>query len=220
MFSKLYSSKLYSKIITALKNVGLKKKKANLKLKEMLKIAHSLTTVVETRDPSTFEHGKRVQEYSLLIAQKLNVPQEMIKVASVLHDIGKIGIPESILLKKDRLTHEEWEIIKQHPEIGQELLKKQLLDFPEEVFDAIKHHHETLDGEGYPDSLEAEKLPLAIRILSVADAFEAMTSERIYRKIISQEEALAELERCKGKKYDPLVVEALISIIKEKNNNP
>ena len=136
---------------------------------------------------------------------------DLIALAGLLHDIGKIGIPESILDKPGKLTKEEYEIVKRHPEIGAEILSS-IRQF-EEVVPAIRHHHERYDGRGYPDGLKGEEIPVMARIIAVADAFDAMLSKRPYRDALSLNSAVKELQRNKGSQFDPQIVDILLNII-------
>jgi len=175
-----------------------------------------LVNVVEAKDVYTRCHSQRVTEYSLEIAKLLGLPQEeqdTLKIASILHDIGKIAIAESILLKRGRLTPDEFEIIKLHPIFGDEILKP--LKFFHQERKLILYHHERWDGSGYPEGLFGENIPLLSRIIAVADSFDAMTSDRIYRKAKSFEEALDEIKGLSGIKYDPKVVNAFYIILKK-----
>ncbi len=130
---------------------------------------------------------------------------------ALLHDIGKIGVPDEILRKAGPLTDEEWELMKRHPELGAEIVApvKKLVD----VAPIIRSHQEKFDGSGYPDGLRGEEIPLGARILAVVDAYGAMTDERVYRKARSHEEALAELRRCAKTHFDPEVVDAFLAVL-------
>ena len=168
-----------------------------------------LVNTVEAKDVYTKFHSQRVAQYSLGIAEVMDLPKEerdTIKIAGILHDIGKIAIPESILLKRGKLTEEEFNVIKMHTTFGNEILKP-LRFFPQERM-IVLYHHERWDGSGYPEGLEGENIPLAARILAVADSFDAMTSDRVYRKARSFEDALKEIKDLAGIKYDPYVVNA------------
>jgi putative nucleotidyltransferase with HDIG domain len=134
-----------------------------------------------------------------------------IKMASILHDIGKIGIDLTIIKKPAKLTPDEWSQIRMHPIIGANIIRQ--LNFLDEITPIIKHHHARFDGGGYPDpDMSGDKIPLGSRIISVTDAFDAMTSDRPYRKAMSKETALEELKKCAGNQFDPRVVEAFLSI--------
>jgi len=167
-------------------------------------------------------HHQAVSRYSIELAGVLNLPTKTIEIierAALLHDIGKIGIPNSILFRPDHLTTPEWNIMKLHPVTGSELLHSQNnINFGSEIIDAVRHHHEKWDGSGYPDGLYAEDIPLAARIIAVADAYDAMISDRPYRKALSKEYALNEIMNCSGKQFDPMIVAYFINSqrIKEK----
>jgi len=178
------------------------------------KVLKSLVRGIEIRDAYTRGHSERVAYYSKRIAQEMGLPEEEVNkiyTAALLHDIGKIGIPDSILLKPGKLTDREYEIIKFHPILSYELLNH--LDFLEDAIDGIKYHHERWDGSGYPEGLKGEEIPLSARIIAVADSFDAMTSQRIYRKAMDRREAVKELHQLAGKKYDPKVVENAIYVL-------
>ena len=174
----------------------------------------ALVNAVEAKDSWTKDHSENVTNYSLKIADFLGLSEkqkEIIKYAGVLHDIGKIVISSSITEKPDRLTDDEWDIIREHPLIGQRILDP--IDFLEPVKICIQTHHERCDGSGYPYGLKAHEIPLETRILSVADAFDAMIHSRPYRQALSVEEAVEELQRSSGTQFEPAVVDSLIKII-------
>lgn len=169
----------------------------------------SLVTSIEARDPYTKDHSVRVTKYSLDIAEIMNISQEekdVLNFGGYLHDVGKIGVRDTVLLKNGPLTDEEFCEIRQHPVIGDNILKP--LNFFTKERELIRYHHEKFDGKGYPDSLSGEKIPLIVRIISVADTYDAITSSRPYRQAKTHEFAISELLRCKGTQFDPLVVEA------------
>ncbi len=181
-------------------------------LEEMFfETAESLAEAIEKRDPYTGGHTKRVTQYSLAIARRLQLrPEEMkwLKVSAALHDIGKIGIDDQILRKKGRLAPEEYQVIKQHADMGAEIIDhiKQL----RQIIPGIKYHHEQMDGRGYPEGLHGGEIPILAKIIAVADTYDAMTTDRPYRRGLSQEVALKELKRCSGTQFDERVVEAFI----------
>jgi len=181
-------------------------------LEEMFfQTAESLAAAIEKRDPYTGGHTQRVTRYSLATARYLSLsPLEIkwLKISAVLHDIGKIGINDQILRKPDRLAPEEFDQIKEHAAKGAEILNpiKQL----KEIIPGVKYHHEQIDGSGYPEGLKGEHIPLMAKIIAVADTFDAMTTERPYRKALSREMALMELKRCSGTQLDEGTVEAFV----------
>ncbi len=175
----------------------------------------SLVLTIEAKDPYTRGHSQRVTEYVLMIAKALGLPPaslERLESASILHDIGKIGISEYLLLKKGKLTSEEMENIRKHPIIGESIIEP--IGFLSDIRPMIRHHHERFDGKGYPDHLEGKNASLEARILSVADAYDAMTSNRPYRKGLSRDEAIRELVRNKGSQFDGEIVDVFIDILK------
>ncbi len=175
----------------------------------------ALVRGIEIRDSYTRGHSERVAYFSMRIAEELGLSEKEVKdiyFAALLHDIGKIGIPDSILLKPSKLTDEEYEIIKMHPILSYEMLSG--IDALKDSLSAIKYHHERLDGTGYPEGLKGEEIPLSARIIAVADTFDAMTSDRIYRKGYKREEALKEIVKLAGTYFDPDVVHAAVPIFK------
>lgn len=170
----------------------------------------ALAAALESRDDTTGEHIRRTHVLAGEVADGIGLgPRQVraVQYASMLHDIGKIGIPDSILNKPDRLTPEEWRAMRRHPEIGAHIVGR-IAGF-EDVVEAVLYHHERHDGAGYPSGLAGDEVPVAARLISVIDAYDAMTNDRPYRKAMSHEEALAELERGSGTQFDPAVVEAL-----------
>lgn len=182
---------------------------------ETLDLLDLIISTIEARDNYTAGHSKRVTEYALMIADSLklsNSEKEILMQACLVHDIGKIGIPESILNKPASLTREEYEMIKRHPIIGIEILSHfhhfvKLLPY-------IYHHHERLDGKGYPNGLRGDNIPFLARIIAVADTFDALTSDRPYRKALKIDEAINILEEVKGTQLDPLIVSEFIKSLK------
>ena len=200
-------------------------KKINEKLedsKEQLEQAYldmiqTLRYTVEAKDSYTRGHSDRVSEYSVLIGEKLGLSEEQIKtlrIGGLFHDIGKIGIPDSILLKPAKLTDDEYSQIKNHPSIGAHILGNATIF--KEIITIVKHHHEKYDGNGYPSRLKGEEIPYMARIAAVADTFDAMTSRRSYRGPIDIEHVKEEIKRCEGTQFDPQIAEAFLDIL---NNN-
>jgi response regulator RpfG family c-di-GMP phosphodiesterase len=167
----------------------------------------ALGSAIDTRDLGTHAHSRRVRGYSLVIARAYGVPDidlRDIEHGVLLHDIGKIGIPDAILLKPGPLTPAEWKIMRTHPDIGRQLLEK--IPFLHGAVPIVYHHHERWDGTGYPMGLAGAGIPLGARIFAVADAFDAMTFDRPYSRAIPMEAARAEIQRCTGTHFDPAVV--------------
>ncbi len=175
----------------------------------------SLAKALEARDDYTRGHSERVAALSRDIANKLELDDRIVHTiynAALLHDIGKIGIRDEVLLAPRQLTVNELEIIREHPTFGNTILMP--LKFLGEIREFVRYHHERWDGSGYPDGRQKEQIPLASRIISVADAFDAMTSNRPYRKALSRETALVEIERSAGRQFDPQVVQAFLSVVR------
>ena len=174
----------------------------------------AIANSVEARDKSTGRHSYRVAEYSVMIAQELGFneeQQEQIRKTGLLHDIGKIGVPDNILNKTTKLTDEEYEIIKRHTIIGSEILKG--LTLISRFDEGAKYHHERYDGSGYPFGLKGEEIPLNARIIGIADAFDAMTANRIYRKRLDMEVVKDELRHWSGSQFDPGLVDVMLDLI-------
>ncbi len=173
--------------------------------------ALALTEAIESRDPYTGDHCRRLAEYAGVMAGKLALPAreiEVVRLGAALHDMGKIVVPDSILKKPGKLTPEEYTIIKQHCYSGGQICKR--VGFLMNAYPVVYHHHERWDGKGYPDGLPGEKIPLGARIVSVVDAFDAMTSDRPYRNAMGMEEAVEILKDGAGKQWDPRVVKTLL----------
>jgi diguanylate cyclase (GGDEF)-like protein len=179
-----------------------------------LSIIYALAATVDAKDHYTYGHSRKVSDYSVAIAEALDLPQDRIatiRAASLLHDIGKVGIPDSILSKEGPLTDEEWEPVRTHPKLGVEILRH-IIDLVN-CLPAILHHHEHFNGGGYPSGLKGDAIPLEGRILAIADAYDAMTSPRPYREQLSSQSALEELRRCAGTQFDPELVEVFCTLI-------
>lgn len=179
-----------------------------------LSAVYALVSIVEARDPYVYGHSRKVNTYAVALGEAIGLsPDEVSKVsiAALLHDIGKIGIPDEVLNKKDKLSKENWEAIKAHPRLGTNIVS----NIPQLVrcADSILHHHERWDGSGYPEGLKGEQIPLESRILTIADSFEAMSSARPYRPALSREEVVEELRKGAGSQFDPNLVEVFIGII-------
>ena len=175
-----------------------------------------LVRAIEASDPYTSGHSMRVSAYAEAIAKQVGLPQnkiDLIKSAALLHDIGKIGIDKNILNKVGRLEKEEFEAIKSHPEIGATIIAD--LSYLSNISDIIRHHHERNDGKGYPDGLSYDKIPLETSILTIADSFDAMTTNRPYRSSLSLEAALQEIKDNGGTQFNPDVVDDAIIALKK-----
>jgi len=195
--------------------------KAHLRMKSYLSeleyaesILYALAQLVEARDSYTEEHTARVAAISVLIAEELGLKQieiDALKKGALLHDIGKIGVPDCILLKRGPLSKREFEIMKLHTVTGFNICKK-MKSLRGAIF-AIRNHHEKWNGEGYPDRLKGKDIPLLARIVSVADAYDAMTTNRPYRDALTHKEALNELQKKSGEQWDPTIVEIALQVI-------
>jgi diguanylate cyclase (GGDEF)-like protein/putative nucleotidyltransferase with HDIG domain len=177
--------------------------------------AASLARAVDARDVYTGSHSQRVADLAARTARRLGMPEEEVeltRLAASLHDLGKLAIPEEILRKPGPLTDPERMVLERHPQIGFRMLESLGVD---PVADWVLHHHERWDGSGYPDGLPGERIPLGARIIFVADAYDAMTSERVYRRRVAPEQAIAELKRCAGSQFDPEIVNALADEVDE-----
>jgi len=171
----------------------------------------SLAAAIDAKDPYTRGHSERVALFSVAIARELGLGEkslERLQIAGLLHDVGKIGISDAVLLKPDRLTEAEFDVIKRHPALGASIMGpiRQLKD----IIPGMRHHHEALDGTGYPDGLAGGEIPLIARVIAVADTFDAMTSDRLYQKAKDDDFVIQTLLRLSGTRYDPKVVQAFI----------
>jgi putative nucleotidyltransferase with HDIG domain len=178
------------------------------------RVVQAMVRSLEAKDHYTRGHSDRVSGYAAKIAKAMGFPDEkveMLKKAAQLHDIGKLGVHEDILNKKSALSDNERDLIRQHPAVGEEILKPIFLD--EEMLAVIKSHHERFDGKGYPDGLKADQINIFAQIVSVADSYDAMTSSRSYRAALSEKEAIDRLRASRGTQFNPEVVEAFIRVI-------
>lgn len=202
-------------------NNGIKKHQLTSNNSEMLKdlkelfykTIKSIASALDAKDTYTHGHSHRVTLYSLILGKELDLDEKMleeIETAGLLHDIGKIGIPQSILCKPGKLTPEEFDIMKSHPEQGEKMLME--IKRLSIISDWLKTHHEKWDGTGYPSGLKGEDIPLTARIIALADTYDAMTSTRSYRQALTHEEAIAEIERCSGSQFDPVLAKKFIEV--------
>ncbi len=215
---KLYKENLESEVLAktrelARKNILLEQYSDHLE-KATVQIMSSLQAAMEEKDEYTAGHTRRVTELSMLLGEAIDLPEDeqvVLRRASEFHDIGKLVIDLSCIQKPGKLTAEEWELIKKHPEVGANIVEP--LKFMERECKIIRHHHEKIDGTGYPDGIGGDELDLLTRIITVADSFDAMTSRRNYRRNLSTVDAVAELRRCAGTQFDPELVEAFAGVI-------
>lgn len=182
----------------------------------VLSTLYSMAKILDARDPYTSQHSTRVTTLAINLGKTLGLSQEdldVLYIASSLHDIGKVGVPDSILRKPDKLSVEEFDVIKRHSDIGADILKSIAVMYRET--EIIRHHHERYDGHGYPAGLAGTEIPLLSRVIALADTYDAMTTDRPYRRGLSPEDAIAEIIRCKGTQFDPEIAEIFISIAQE-----
>lgn len=184
-----------------------------------LSLTTALANALDSRDRYTLHHSENVAKYAVQIAAKMNLSKEkceIIRKGALLHDIGKIGIPEHILGKEAKLTDEEYEIIKGHPTLGYNMIKH-IGDFHKNgVLDIVLYHHERYDGKGYPKGLKGDQIPLFARIVGIADTFDAMTTKRVYRDEFNIGYALNEIRNNKGTQFDPEIADVFLSLFEEK----
>jgi len=200
-----------AQVAIVIENVRLYRSLSNLYMRTIT----TLAATIDARDHYTRRHSEMVAEYAVAIAEAMKLPPErveLIRQASHLHDIGKIGVHDFILLKPDKLTDEEWEEIKLHSVKGAEILAP-LVVFLNGVIDMVKQHHERYDGKGYPSHYRDEEIDIGARIMAVADAFDAMLSERPYRKAYSKKRAIEELKENSGTQFDPKIVETFLEVL-------
>ena len=174
----------------------------------------ALARAMRARDPLTHQHAQRVRCYAVVLAAEAGMTDsrnlEAIDIAALLHDIGKLGIPDTLLLKPGPLTADEYDQVKLHSIIGGDILSA--VPFPGPLALIVRHHHENWDGSGYPDALEGEEIPIGARLLAVVDGYDALTSDRPYRRQLSHDCAVAMIERGRGTMYDPRMADAFLRI--------
>ena len=203
-----------------IKDINKELKETNDKLeKAYLETIETLRFTVEAKDTYTRGHSDRVSEYSVLIGKHLGLSEEdihLLRVGGLFHDIGKIGVPDSILLKTSKLTDDEYSEIKNHPKIGAQILSNATLF--EKAIPIVKHHHERYDGFGYPEKLAGENIPYLARIAAVADSFDAMTSRRTYRDSMPMDIVMEEIRKNKGTQFDPNIADTFLDILSNNYN--
>jgi len=177
----------------------------------------TMVSIIEAKDAYTRGHTERVASYAMAIAKQLTLSEEMMRrimFGALLHDIGKLGVVDSIIHKKGKLDEREWEALKIHPSLGSDIVEK--MEFLTGVSEIVRHHHESWDGRGYPDGVRAREIPLGARVVAVADAFDAMTTDRSYRRALSTEQAIQRLEASAGTQFDPGIVRVFVRHIRSK----
>lgn len=185
-----------------------------------LESIETLRYTVEAKDTYTRGHSDRVSEFSVLIGKKMNLPDEdlkLLQIGGLFHDIGKLGVPDTILLKESKLTDDEYAEIKNHPSIGAHILSTSTIF--KDIIPIVKHHHERYDGCGYPSQLQGNNIPYLARITAIADSFDAMTSKRTYRDSLPLEKVTLEFQKCKGTQFDPELTDVFLDILKNDYND-
>ncbi len=185
-----------------------------------LESTRALVAAVEARDPYTHDHSQRVSQHAKTIATRMNLGHReisRIETAAILHDIGKIGIPDNILQKTERLLPEEFDVVRCHPTIGVKILGH--TTYLRRELPIILHHHERFDGNGYPDGLAGEQIPIGARVLAAADALDAMLSRRAYRNALSMSEVRLEFSKHRGTQFDPVIVDVVLEWLSEEGSN-
>ena len=222
-YNNVHAPSVYQELLAQIENKNApaatqKQKNENYQLSRdalMLETITSLAGALDAKDRYTRGHSQAVANYAAALAHALKMsPEEVeqMRLAAFLHDIGKIGIPEAILCKKGPLNEKEWEIMKQHPVIGAEQILAPVTSL-KPIIPAVLHHHENWDGSGHPHALKGEDIPIGARIVSIADAFHALTSDRAYRKALPVAEAKKILDAGAGTKWDPRLIEVFFSIL-------
>lgn len=182
--------------------------------KAYLDSIQTLRYTVEAKDSYTRGHSDRVADFSVLIGKYLGLSEDdlrILRIGGLFHDIGKIGVPDSILLKEAKLTDEEYSEIKNHPSIGKQILSNAAIFA--DMIPIVYHHHEKFNGTGYPTGIAGEDIPLFARIAAVADTFDAMTTKRSYRNALPLEIVRAEIEKCSGTQFDPKIANVFLDIL-------
>jgi putative nucleotidyltransferase with HDIG domain len=177
----------------------------------------SLISIIEAKDPYTKGHTERVASYSVALANRVDLREDDLKrimFAALMHDIGKMGVLDEIVNKPGALTEAEWELMRAHPVVGAGIVEK--MEFLNGTADIVRYHHEAWNGKGYPDGLRGDDIPLGARIVTVADSFDAMTTDRPYRKALTVDQAIAQLEGGAGVQFDADLVKVFVKYIRDK----
>ena len=186
-----------------------------------LGIAAALAAALEAKDHYTADHARSIADLAVLVGVKLGMTlgeARDLRLGAILHDVGKIAVPDAILNKPGSLTEAEFEVVKAHAEVGEQILAP--VPFLDGVRRIVRHDHERWDGGGYPDGLIGEEIPLGSRVVLVVDAFHAMTSDRPYRRAMTEEEAVGKLWSGAGSQFDPAVVEAFVRVLRRRRRSP
>jgi HD-GYP domain-containing protein (c-di-GMP phosphodiesterase class II) len=204
-------------LMATLRRLGVPDGLADLNLRTMA----ALGTLAEIRDPYVRGHQERTSRWAAALAEEMKLSADRVRstrMASLLHDLGNVATSRQILTKPDKLTEEEFAQIKEHPPLGSIMIMSEI-ETLQQLVPVVRHHHERFDGQGYPDGLRGQEIPIEARILAVVDAFDAMTHERAYRKALTEEQAIAELRRCAGTQFDPTVVEAFLDMLSRRGDD-
>lgn len=209
---------LNSRLVYKKEIVTLEERYKNLAANDLREIIDALilafVNALDAKSPWTMGHSERVSKFSIAIAKEMGIEEdkiETLRIASLLHDIGKIGTYDSVLDKQGKLTEKEFQLVKKHPAKGVEILLP--ISKLSDILPIIRHHHERIDSKGYPDGLKGGEIPLLARIVCVADSYDAMTAERPYKATCSKEEAILVLKECSGTQFDPGMVEAFLRVL-------
>ena len=182
-----------------------------------LRFVETMVQALDARDPYTAGHSYRVSTTSTAIAEQMELPRkqiEIIRIGSLLHDIGKIGVPDAVLRKPGKLSHDEYTTIQQHTAIGKRILEK--VGHFQDFLPFAELHHENYGGSGYPHGLKGEEIPLAVRIVHVADVYDALRSDRSYRAAMAEDEVMETMTRASGRLFDPVVIDAFLAVVRER----